>query len=83
MRPPQGPGARLAKALKRLGFRDCEGCQCRSMQARMDAWGSQCADHIEEILAVMRDAAGRPKCNPLRIPFVEHWARRLVLRCLK
>lgn len=83
MRPPEGPGTRLARVLKRLGFKDCEGCQCKSMQAKMDAWGTKCEDHAEEILSVIRDAASRAKCNPMRIPFIEPWVRRLLARVLR
>lgn len=82
--PNKGPGERLAKALKRLGFKECDGCQCRSMVIQMNVGGaSWCLENIEEILDVMRDSSTRPKCNPLGVPFSEFFARRLVMHCIR
>ena len=76
-----GPGTRLTRVLERLGFHYSPACGCRSMAAKMDALGPDwCRDHLGEILEVMRQSAADPKVNPLRIPFIEWAARRLILR---
>lgn len=75
-----GPGTKLARILKRCGFRDVASCQCRAMVTRMNAWGAErCREHIEEILAVMRQSAANREANPWGWPFVENVARRMIL----
>lgn len=80
--PFDGPGTRLARLLKRMGFDAHAGCLCNSMTLKMNLWGDHCAEHMDEILAAMKSAAAGP-ANPLRLPWSAWGARRLVLRALK
>ena len=82
--PHEGPGTRLARLLKRLGFRYHPGCGCHDQVLRMNLAGAPwCRDNIEEILSVMRKAAADPVTNPMRIPFIDWAARKMILHCAK
>lgn len=81
--PHDGPGTRLARLLKKCGFRYHPKCGCLNMVLSMNLWAERCEQHVEEILSVMRESAKDPLSNPLRLPFSEYWARALVLHCLR
>lgn len=75
--PFDGPGTRLARLLKRIGFNAHAGCSCDSMALKMNLWRGDCADHTREILAAMNEASRGP-ANPLKIPWSETIARLLI-----
>lgn len=83
--PYEGPGTRLIRLLKRMGFHHTERCSCRDMALKMNCRGSEwCAgEGMFEILESMRKAAGDPRSNPMRIPFLEPVAARLVRHCAR
>jgi hypothetical protein len=82
--PHEGPGTRLMRLLRRLGFRHTQQCRCQDMALKMNIGGPQwCREHIDEILAVMRAGAEDRAVNPLRLPFIEGAARSMVLHCAK
>jgi hypothetical protein len=82
--PVVGPGTRLKRILARLGLRETPTCACRSMRVKMDAVGNEwCREHMDEILGVMREAAADPVSNPMKLPFIEWGARKMILHCAK
>lgn len=49
--PPNGPGAELAKILASWKITPKPGCPCKSIAARMNAWGvAGCREHLGELV---------------------------------
>lgn len=49
------------------------------MSRKMDAWGSkESLNHMEDIVASIKRGAEDVRSNPLRIPFVEWAAKKMV-----
>lgn len=82
--PHEGPGTRLMRLLKRIGFRYSPQCGCQDAVLKLNLKGMAWArENVDWVLGVMRSAAGDPESNPLRIPFNEWGARKLALHCFK
>jgi hypothetical protein len=75
---PCGPGCQLRRTLAWWGIRDDGKCGCDSFAAKMDAWGQDCWDHIEEIVEHLREAAGKKG-----LPFIATAARIMVGRAIE
>jgi hypothetical protein len=73
-----GPGCQLRRTLAWWGIRDDGSCGCDLFAAKMDAWGQDCWDHIEEIVEHLREAAGKKG-----LPFIATAARILVARAIE
>jgi hypothetical protein len=73
-----GPGCQLRRTLAWWGIRDDGSCGCDSFAAKMDAWGPDCWDHIEEIVEHLREAAGKKG-----LPFIATAARIMVGRAIE
>jgi hypothetical protein len=70
------------RLLRRLGFPHSPKCGCQDMALKMNLRGARwCRENSDEILRVMRAAAADPASNPLKLPFIEWGARRLILHC--
>lgn len=58
--PANGPGTELKRLIRELGITGNIGCGCESLAGAMDQWGvAGCAEHREEILARLRENAGK------------------------
>lgn len=80
----EGPGTKLARWLKRLGFRQSKTCACRSMIVRMNSGGPKwCIENVEEIVWALREASDDPEANPRGIPFIAMVARKMVLHACR
>lgn len=78
--PRRGPGTELTKLLATFGITYTPDCECRSMAARMDAWGcDECSkpERIDEVLGVMRAEAARRG-----LPFLDAAGRVLIRRAI-
>jgi hypothetical protein len=73
-----GPGCQLRRTLAWWGIRDDSSCGCDSFAAKMDAWGQDCWDHIEEIVEHLRQAAEKKG-----LPFIATAARIMVGRAIE
>jgi hypothetical protein len=73
-----GPGCQLKRSLAWWGLRDDGSCGCDSFAAKMDAWGQDCWDHIEEIVEHLRQAAEKKG-----LPFIATAARIMVGRAIE
>jgi len=73
-----GPGCQLRRTLAWWGIRDDGSCGCDSFAAKMDAWGQDCWDHIEEIVSHLREAAEKKG-----LPFIATAARIMVGRAIE
>lgn len=82
--PHEGPGTRLMRLLRRMGFRYSPQCGCQDAVLAMNLWGVEgCQEHEDEILAVMQKNAADPVANPSGIPWNQWGARRLLRHCVK
>jgi hypothetical protein len=74
-----GPGTELKALLARIGIHASPTCGCNKMAKKMDAWGQESLDHIEEIVDVMEETAKNRK-----LPFLRAAGRTLVrMACRK
>lgn len=73
MTPDVGPGAELKALLAKIGITASPTCQCNSMATRMNQWGAESLDHIEEIVDVMQQSA-----KDRGLPFLRTVGRQLV-----
>jgi hypothetical protein len=53
---PKGPGTELTKMYHQMGI-DIGGCNCPLRASQMDAWGSACVEHLDEIVGWLTVAA--------------------------
>jgi hypothetical protein len=68
-----GPGTELKALLAKIGIHASPTCGCNKMARKMDKWGQESLDHIEEIVDVMEQTAkGR------KLPFLRAAGRILV-----
>lgn len=72
-REPVGPGTELKALLAKIGITASPTCQCNSMATRMNQWGAESLDHIEEIVDVMQQSA-----KDRGLPFLRTVGRQLV-----
>jgi hypothetical protein len=70
---PSGPGTELKALLAKIGIHASPTCGCNKMAKKMDAWGQESLNHIEEIVDVMEDTAKKRK-----LPFLRTAGRILV-----
>lgn len=73
-----GPGCQLTKTFAWFGLRDDGRCGCAEMAAKMDAWGDECWQHLEEIVEHLRGAAANRG-----LPFLATAARIAVARAIE
>jgi hypothetical protein len=82
--PHEGPGTRLMRLLRRLGFQSSHaGCGCQDMALKMNLMGAPWCrgPGLAEILDVMRKGAANRASNPLGLPFIELAARKMIVHC--
>lgn len=71
--PTDGPGSALKALLAKIGITASPTCQCNSMAMKMNQWGAESLDHIEEIVDVMEHSA-----KDRGLPFLRTVGRQLV-----
>lgn len=71
--PQAGPGTELKKLLATIGIHASPTCKCNSMARKMNTWGQESLDHMDEIVAVMEETAQKRK-----LPFSRTAARAMV-----
>jgi hypothetical protein len=77
--PPPGPGTELKALLATIGIVATPTCSCNKMAKKMDEWGQESLNHIEEIVDVMEETAKKRK-----LPFLRAAGRTLVrIACWK
>jgi hypothetical protein len=77
--PTQGPGTELKALLATIGIVASPTCKCNKMAKKMDEWGQESLNHIEEIVDVMEETAKKRK-----LPFLRTAGRTLVrIACWK
>jgi hypothetical protein len=77
--PPSGPGTELKALLATIGIVASPTCSCNKMAKKMDEWGQESLNHIEEIVDVMEETAKKRK-----LPFLRTAGRTLVrIACWK
>jgi len=69
----QGPGTELKALLAKIGIHASPTCGCNKMAKKMDEWGQESLNHIEEIVDVMEETAKKRK-----LPFLRTAGRILV-----
>jgi hypothetical protein len=52
-----GPGTELKALLAKIGIHASPTCKCNKMAKKMDEWGQESLNHIEEIVDVMEETA--------------------------
>jgi hypothetical protein len=76
---PSGPGTELKALLATIGIVASPTCKCNKMAKKMDEWGQESLNHIEEIVDVMEETAKKRK-----LPFLRTAGRTLVrIACWK
>jgi hypothetical protein len=55
--PESGPGAELKALLAKFGIQASPTCKCNSMARKMNEWGEESLEHIDEIVDVMQETA--------------------------
>lgn len=68
-----GPGTELKALLAKVGIHASPTCGCNKMARKMDEWGQESLNHIEEIVDVMEQTA-----KARRLPFLRTAGRILV-----
>lgn len=68
-----GPGTELKALLAKIGIHASPTCGCNKMARKMDEWGQESLNHIEEIVDVMEATARKRK-----LPFLRTAGRILV-----
>lgn len=68
-----GPGTELKALLASVGIHSSPTCKCNKMAARMNQWGDESLNHIEEIVDVMEETA-----RARSLPFLRVVGRKLV-----
>jgi hypothetical protein len=77
--PTSGPGTELKALLATIGIVASPTCSCNKMAKKMDEWGQESLNHIEEIVDVMEETAKKRK-----LPFLRTAGRTLVrIACWK
>jgi hypothetical protein len=77
--PAPGPGTELKALLATIGIVASPTCSCNKMAKKMDEWGQESLNHIEEIVDVMEETAKKRK-----LPFLRTAGRTLVrIACWK
>lgn len=74
-----GPGTELKKLLASIGIHATPTCKCNKMAKKMNEWGQESLNHIEEIVDVMEETA-----KARGLPFVRLGGKALVrLACMR
>ena len=73
-----GPGCQLRRTFAWFGLKDDGSCGCAEFAAKMDAWGTACWQHMEEIVDHLREAAAKRG-----LPFIATAARIAVARAIE
>ena len=77
--PQGGPGTRLKRMFRILGFKPCSGCL--SLAAQMDENGKEwCRDHMEYIVAQVCGRAGRQGYD---VEVWRPWIERIVRMAIR
>lgn len=76
---PDGPGTALKSLLAKFGIHASPVCKCSAMAVQMNLWGADgCLEHIEEIVDVLEEEAGKRS-----LPFLRSLGRLLVRRAVR
>lgn len=76
-----GPGDALHSALKKMGFRITQNCQCRKHLLRMNREGTEwCFENIDLIVTWLQEEAKRRK---LSLMFIKAGVKLFIYRILK
>lgn len=74
-----GPGTELKSLLATFGIHATPNCKCNKMAKKMNAWGPDgCLEHMEEIVDVMQEEAGKRG-----LPFLRSLGRLLVKKAIR
>ena len=68
-----GPGTELKALLAKFGIHASPTCGCNAMAQKMNEWGEESLDHIDEIVDVMQETAAKRG-----LPFVRLVGAQLV-----
>ena len=68
-----GPGTELKALLAKFGIHASPTCGCNAMAQKMNEWGEESLDHIDEIVDVMQETAAKRG-----LPFVRVVGAQLV-----
>lgn len=68
-----GPGTELKALLAKFGIHASPTCGCNAMAQRMNEWGEESLDHIDEIVDVMQETAKKRG-----LPFIRAVGAQLV-----
>mgnify|MGYP003135026977 CR=1 FL=1 len=68
-----GPGTELKALLAKFGIKSSANCSCNAMARKMNKWGAESLDHMDEIIDVMEKHAKSRK-----IPFLRSIGRQFV-----
>lgn len=70
---PSGPGTELKALLAKFGIHASPTCGCNAMAKKMNQWGEESLEHIDEIVDVMQETAAKRG-----LPFIRAVGAQLV-----
>lgn len=71
--PESGPGTELKALLAKFGIHASPTCGCNAMAKKMNQWGEESLQHIDEIVDVMQETAAKRG-----LPFIRAVGAQLV-----